>query len=49
MTSCLSELKVTASICFTFKVPDNVTATIMFIHNEGLGFLKLADIVFNDD
>ena len=27
MTSCLSELKVTPSFCFAFKIPDNVTAT----------------------
>ena len=29
MTSCLSELKVTASFCIAFKIPDNVTATNM--------------------
>ena len=28
--SCLSELKVTAGICFAFKIPDNVTATNMY-------------------
>ena len=27
MTSCLSQLKVTHSFCFAFKIPDNVTAT----------------------
>ena len=27
MTSCLSELKVTASFCFAFKIPDDPTAT----------------------
>ena len=27
MTSCLSELKVTPSFCFPFKIPDDPTAT----------------------
>ena len=27
MTPCLSKLKVTPSFCFTFKIPDNPTAT----------------------
>ena len=27
MTSCLSELKVTPSFCFPFKIPDDLTAT----------------------
>ena len=27
LKSCLSELKVTPSFCFAFKIPDNVTAT----------------------
>ena len=29
MTSCLSKLKVTPSFCFAFKIPDDVTASIM--------------------
>ena len=28
MTSCLLKLKVTPSFCFTFKIPDDPTATI---------------------
>ena len=31
MTSCLSELKVTHSFCFAFKIPDNVTATTTYL------------------
>ena len=30
MTSCLSELKVTAGFCFAYKIPDDVTATNMY-------------------
>ena len=29
MTSCLSKLKVTPSFCFSFKIPDDLTATII--------------------
>jgi hypothetical protein len=31
MMSCLSELKVTSSFCFPFKIPDDVTATIEYV------------------
>jgi hypothetical protein len=30
MSSCLSKLKVTPSFCFAFKIPDDVTATILY-------------------
>ena len=33
MTPSLLQLKVTSSFCFAFKIPDNVTATIIYIHN----------------
>ena len=32
MPPSLSELKVTPSFCFTFKIPDNVTASIIYLH-----------------
>ena len=28
-----SELKVTPNFCFPFKIPDDLTATIMYVHN----------------
>ena len=31
MTSCLSKLKVTPSFCFAFKIPDDVTASSMYV------------------
>ena len=34
MTSCLSELKVSPSFCFPFKIPDEPTATIIYIFRK---------------
>ena len=34
MTSCLSKLKVTPSFCFTFKIPDDPTATNIYRNTE---------------
>ena len=31
MSSCLSKLKVTPSFCFAFKIPDNVTASTLYM------------------
>ena len=31
MPPSLSELKVTPSFCFAFKIPDDVTASIMYV------------------
>ena len=38
MTSCLSELKVTPSFCFPFKIPDDPTATTTYVHNSNQKF-----------
>jgi hypothetical protein len=32
MTSCLSKLKATPSFCFAFKIPDDVTASNIYIY-----------------
>ena len=40
MTSCLSKLKVTPSFCFAFKIPDDVTASNMYISNLEDNFYK---------
>ena len=34
MPSSLSELKVIPSFCFTFKIPDDVTATIIYSYAD---------------
>ena len=40
MTSCLSELKVTPSFCFAFKIPDNATATINYTQSSNIQYLS---------
>ena len=36
MPPSLSELKVTPSFCFTFKIPDDVAASIKYLHYNGV-------------
>ena len=40
MTASLLELKVTPSFCFAFKIPDDVTATIIYNPNSQPSYSK---------
>ena len=37
MAPSLSELKVTPSFCFAFKIPDDVTATSIYVYRQKIG------------
>ena len=45
MTSCLLKLKVTPSFCFTFKIPDNVTASNGYVLYFYIYYLRLLDFL----
>ena len=47
MPPSLSELKVLPSFCFAFKIPDNVTATIVYISAQHVQVVALQQQTLN--